>query len=645
MSKGSRGQAAVKATISPALSPLPKAFEGRRGTFLAAGIVVLAAVAVYYNSFSGPFILDDWTAITKNSTIRHFETALSPPTNVGVGGRPLLNLTFALNYALGGMDVRGYHAFNLLIHALAGLTLFGIVRRTLREHSTFNIQRPTSKSNNRIFQGQSFRDDATLLALAMAVIWVVHPLQTEAVTYISQRAESLMGLFYLLTLYCFVRSTDETGGRQKAILLRQSDGGQGGERPEDITSTSGSQLSVLYSRLWLAASIFACLLGVMTKEIIVTAPVIVLLYDRTFIAGSFREAWRQHWLYYLGLGSTWLLLAHLMTGLDQRGVGFDQGVTWWDYALTSCRTVTLYIKLAAWPHPLVLDYGADITHRAIDALPFALNLAVLLAGTAITIWHRQAAGFLGAWVFLLLAPTTSIFPVAGQPIAEHRLYLPLAAIVTLAVLGLYRWIGRQSFIVFVAMAVGLGGLSVSRNKDYRSGLIIYGDTVAKCPGNARAHNNLGSELEKIPGRLPDAIYEYRTALLIKPDYALAHNNLGLALARIPGRSFEAMAHFQAAIQLKPDYADAHGNLGVALSKISGRLPEAISEYEVALRIEPDDWSTQYNLGIALARIRGKTFEAITHLKAALKINPDFQPAKDFLSKLQAVSPPATSPMR
>jgi hypothetical protein len=171
-------------------------------------VIVLAALAVYYNSFSGPFVLDDPLAITENPTIRHFGSALSPPIDSTAGGRPVVNLTFVLNYALGGMNVWGYHAFNLLVHMLAGLTLFGIVRRTLLERPTSNVEYPTPKSNQSphqirraIFQGLSSAD-TTLQALAVAVIWIVHPLQTEAVTYISQRAESLMGLFYLLTLYC-----------------------------------------------------------------------------------------------------------------------------------------------------------------------------------------------------------------------------------------------------------------------------------------------------------------------------------------------------------------------------------------------------------------------------------------------------------
>jgi tetratricopeptide (TPR) repeat protein len=446
-----------------------------------------------------------------------------------------------------------------------------------------------------------------MLALAVAVIWVVHPLQTEAVTYISQRAESLMGLFYLLTLYCFIRGASAAGERREAkvgrppVLRRLGEGG------------------------WMLASVFSCFFGVMSKEIIVTAPVMVLLYDRTFIAGSFREAWRQHWRYYLGLAATWLLLAHLMTGLNRRGAGFGEGVTWWSYALTSCRSVVLYLKLAVWPHPLVLDYGTDLVQNALDVLPYGLVLALLLAGTAVALWRWPVVGFAGAWLFLILAPTSSIVPVAGQPMAEHRMYLSLAAVVTVVSLGLYAWIGRRSAIVLAAAAVGLGWLSILRNEDYRSELAIFRDTVAECPGNARARYNLGMILAGL-NRPSEAIAEYEAALRIKPDYEEAHYNLGIELAKIPARFPDALSHFEAALRIKPNDAEAHNNLGIALATIPGRSPDAISHFEAALRIKPDYAEAHYNLGIELEKIPGRLPDAILEYEAALKINPGFMQA-------------------
>ena len=682
MSKKSRAKAATSAKVPTAIRTLsprePSAFLARWGTLLASGIVVLAAFVTYHNSFSGPFILDDRVAIADNPSIRHFGDALSPPPDASTGGRPLLNLTFALNYALGGMNVRGYHAFNLLIHLLAGLTLFGLVRRTLASLDAtrgFQISNLKSKivespatAQSEISNLRFEMPQATLLALAVAVIWVVHPLQTEAVTYISQRAESLMGLFYLLTLYCFIRSTGETGERSGDRQSRA-------ESRELRVESGPSVFRPLASSLWSLASICSCLLGVMSKEIIVTAPVMVLLYDRTFVAGSFREAWRQRWRYYLGLAGTWLLLARLMTGLTQRGVGFDHTVNWWNYALTSCRSVVLYLKLAIWPHPLVFDYGTNtiIVQHAAEIAPYALLLAGLLAGTAIALWRWPVAGFAGVWLFLILAPTSSVVPVALSPMAEHRMYLSLASVVALVVLGLYRFIGRRSLILFAAVAAGLGWLSVRRNEDYRSEVAMLSDTAAKCPDNERvrynyglalshiagrerdaiaeyqaalridpeyaeAHNNLGNSLSLIPGRLPDAMAEYQAALRINPDSAEAHNNLGNALSQIPGRLPDAITEYQAALRINPDYADAHYDLGNALSQIPGRLPDAMAEYQAVLRINPDSAEAHNNLGWALADTPGRLTEAIVHFQAAIQIKPDYAEAHCNLGMMLATVP-------
>jgi tetratricopeptide (TPR) repeat protein len=588
MSRKSR----ASATTDSLPSPEPNPFLARWGTFLAGGIIVLAALAAYYNSFTGPFIFDDQVAITDNPTIKQFGSAFSPPPEGTMVGRPLLNLTFALNYALSGMDVWSYHAGNLLIHALAGLTLFGIVRRTLK-------------------CGRGEGTPPTVLALAVAVIWVVHPLQTEAVTYVSQRAESLMGLFYLLTLYCFVRGVK----RSQASGLRRQE--------------KQSGLPVLRSLGeggWPLTSICCCLLGAMCKETIVTAPVMVLLYDRTFVTGSFRESWQRRWRYYLGLASIWLLFfARLRFGFQGQGIGFALGVTWWNYALTSCRSILLYLKLAIWPHPLILDYGSHVIYQAVAGLPYVLALAALAVAAAIAFWRRPAVGFVGAWFFVILAPTSSIIPVAGQPIAEHRVYLSLAAVILLVVLGLYHLMGRRSLVLLAALAVGLGLLSVKRNQDYRSALSICQDTIAKCPGNARVYCGLGDALADL-GQTEDSIAAYENALRISPDFADAHANLGAILMDIPGRLPEAIDQFRLAVRSKPDHVKAHFYLGLVWSNTPGRLADGIAEFQEALRIKPDSADINYALGISLLKMPGRLLDAIAHFEAALRIKPDMAEA-------------------
>lgn len=441
--------------------------------------------------------------------------------------------------------------------------------------------------------GQSLTTLATPIALVVTLLWSLHPLQVEAVTYVIQRVESLMALFFLLTFYCFVRGVHCRASRDQST------------RRQD--------------RTWWMLSVAACLFGVAIKEVIATAPLLVLLYDRTFVAGSFRDAWRQRAWYYLALAATWLPLAGLVasTGWDRNGTsGFDVGVTPTSYWLTQLEAIARYLGLSVWPHPLVFEYGTFWV-RPGAMVPYALVVVPLVAGTFVALRRWPIVGFLGAWFFVILAPT-SVMPGRIQMIVEHRMYLPLAAIIVLLVVGgAARW-GRRVIVMGLVLAAGLGWLAERRNETYGSAITLWRDTVAKRPENARAFNCLGVT-QFDAGQLPGAIESYQTALRLKPVYPEAQNNLGYALTRA-GQLPEAIRHLEAALAMKPDYAIAHSNLGNALL-LAGRLPDAIQHYEMALRTQPNDPKMHYNLGNALLQA-GQISAAIGQYQAALQIDPE-----------------------
>jgi len=622
-----------------------------RPIILAGGLIVLATVATYYDSFDGPFVYDDEYAIVENPTIRQLwsiRQVFSPPCDgETVGGRPLLNLSFAVNYALGGLKVWGYHVTNLLIHTAAALLLFGILRRT--------FLMPALRDR--------FGQAAAPLALACAPIWALHPLQTESVTYIVQRAESLAGLCYLLTLYCVIRGAERQGVRN----LR---------RGPLATSPARSPLS-LWEReilgvrplLWYTAAVVACLLGMATKEVMVTAPLVVLLYDRMFLSGSLAEALRRRWRLYLGLAATWALLACLLLStrliVRQAEMGAPDAFS---YARSQPGIIAHYLRLSLWPQPLRFDYDWPVANTLGEILPGALIVGTLAAATVWGLLARKAWGFLGAWFLLILAPTSSILPL-GQMAFEHRMYLPLAAVVVLAVAGGYtlwdRWLlrlaglgGQSPFspatllggigllgankgivpvakkgtvprsvlvvrwavpaVVWVAVVLALGCATAARNRDYQSVLSLYQDTLNKGPTNAVAQYNVGTALDAL-GHTGEAMKHYVRALQLKPNYAEAHNNLGFALAGL-GRTNEAIEHYQKALQLKPDYARAYSNWSIALVKL-GRTQEAIERWQQALRLKPEDAASHNDLGNALTTV-GKTEEAIAHYREALRLRPD-----------------------
>jgi len=575
---------------SPSGTPRPAtgSIAGRRDwpALWSCSTLALGIGAIYWGTFSVPLLLDDSLAIAGNPTIRQLWppwTALAPAPDSVVGGRPLLNLSYALNYALGGTGVRGFHAANLAVHVLAAWVLFALVRRTLRG--------PVLAAR--------FGADATVLAFAVSAIWAWHPVQTEAVTYVTQRAESLMGFFYLATLYCFVR------GAEAAAPTRR--------------------------RLWFALSVLACLGGVGTKEVIVTVPVLAVLYDRTFLSGTFLAGWRRHWPVYVGLAATWIPLGALMRSLSQRGVGFGHGPAWWAYGLYECRVVVKYLLLSLWPHPLVFDYRNYVAVPLSEAWPYAIMLAALLGCGWVALRRAPVAGFGFAWFFVILAPVSSIVPVAAEPMAESRLYLPLAAIAASLVLGLYAGFGRRSLLFFAALAAALAVTAAVRNQDYQSALSLWRDTVAKAPDNARAHINLGNLWAQIPGRNDEAIAEFRAALHLEPGSAQAHTGLGNLLAAAPGRLNEAVAEYQAALRLNPKLAEAHNDLGIALALVPGRSNEAIAEYRAALRLDPNYPEAHYNLGNLWAALPGHVADAIAEYQAALRLRPDYAEAHNNLA--------------
>jgi Flp pilus assembly protein TadD len=556
-------------------------------------VIVLAALATYWNSFNGAFVFDDTSSIRDNPNIRQlwplWKAATSAP-NLAVAGRPIVSLSLAVNYAFCGLDARGYHALNLAIHVLLALLLFGIVRRTLSGEHHWN----------------ACVHQAPWLAGATALIWAVHPLTTESVTYIIQRTESLMGLFFLLTLYSVIR-------------------GAASDRPHK----------------WWIVAVASCALGMGSKEVMVVAPLIVLLYDRIFLSRSFRDIFRARWILYVCLAATWILLGRLvLTGPRSATAGLRIGsLTPSEYFLTQFGVILHYLRLCIWPHPLCIDYfDWPITRTFASALPQIFFSAGLMAGALLWFQTQPWLSFLIAWFFLILAPTSSIVPIVTEVAAERRMYLPLMAIVLLAVLLGHTLIAKFpqgkatraiSFALLCGIAITLGVMTARRNEVYRSEVAILSDAVNQRPKNIRARNNLGSALAR-EGRIEEAIDQFNQVLATFPRYPEALNNLGAALYT-KGRYKAAAALISDAVRLKPDYAEAHLNLGLALHS-QGELKQAIVHYTEALRLVPGEAEVHNHLGVALLSLH-QAQEAIAHFREALSLRPDYQEARKNLENV------------
>jgi tetratricopeptide (TPR) repeat protein len=373
-----------------------------------------------------------------------------------------------------------------------------------------------------------------------------------------------------------------------------------------------------------------------TKEVMVSAPVIVLLYDRAFLAGTFREAFRRRWRAYAALTATWLILPGLVLSTQGREgtAGFGTGVTWWSYALAQFPAIIHYLRLSLWPHPLIFDYGTALPAPDLFVVMCALTVAGLVGATVWALVRRPALGFLGFAFFAILAPSSSFIPITTEPMAEHRMYLPLIPVIVLVGIMAWRWLGQWALLACLVLAVVLGGLTARRNVTYATELALWTDTIAHYPANARAHHNLGVLLIAA-GDKAGAIAHYEEAVRLKPDYVLARDSLGKALYG-ENRVTEAIAQYEQALRLNPDFVPAHFDLALALLKNPGRLDEAITQYGEVLRRQPDNFAARENLGIALYA-RGRVAEAMVQLEAALRLRPDSPSLHTMLALALAAS--------
>ncbi len=549
--------------------------EARSGDWWQPAVIVIAGCLAYANSVSGPFVFDDQLSIVENPSIRRWwqpGTVLFPERELPVAGRPLVNLSFALNYAGGGLQVFGYHVVNVALHLSCALLVFGLVRRTL--------ELPDLRAT---FLRQSAR-----LAFAPALLWTLHPLTTEAVNYVTQRTEVMMAFFFLLTLYAAARAW------QHAHPYR-----------------------------WQAVSILSCAAGMACKESMVTAPLIVVLYDSVFVCGALKQALAARWRFYAGLSVSWLLLGALMwTGPRIHSAGFSSGVSPWVYLLNQTVMITQYLQLSVWPRGLVANYGWPVVVTLGDVLPYAVFVALLLALTTGALLRSPKLGFLGAWFFITLAPTSSVVPIATEVGAERRMYLPLIALVVLAVVAISR-IPRvppaaAAGVVLVAAAALAAG-TVTRNREYASALQLARTTVERRPTSV-AHHVLGTELLRA-GATDEAMVHLRQAVDGAPR---ARFTLGLQLYQ-QGETAAAIEELQRFLREQPlllEAVSARQLLGQALAQ-QQQWSHAIEQYRLVLTMNPSPaqrLDTQALLGIALVRAE-RYEEALTLYRQYLAVRP------------------------
>ncbi|CAN5579498.1 hypothetical protein BH10PLA1_BH10PLA1_22400 [soil metagenome] len=536
----------------PAGAPKARQITAGQLRLIAPVLIVLAVVYAYSNAYKGLFFFDDQLAIVANPSIRTLWPIWTPMVAGNDGstaGRPLVGLSFAINYAIDGLNPRGYHVGNVGLHAMSALVLWDILRRLLRR-----LNHPA----------------AAEIALATALIWATHPLLTDAVTYIVNRTEVLMALFVLLTIDMFLRALESA-----------------------------------HPRRWLALSIACNIAAAMSKEVGVMAGPIVLMIDALVISCSWTASWRLRWGYYAALLSVWILPPLLLASISIAShTGNSDRVSAWQYLMMQSQIIPMYLRLSFWPHPLVICYvDWPVPTSIVQVLPQMLCVAGLVLLTAYFAIRRRAVALFGIWFFLILAPSSSFIPIASEPAGERRMYLPLAAIVLATILLVNRFLQRVSSsammraVMLAIVVFGLGQLTLYRNEDYTSDLAMWADTVHWRPGNPRAQNYLAAALMD-RGDFAGALECVDRALNVAPGFLAAVERRGLIMCNL-GRWDEAMQIFNKAVLMNPKDPVPQAYVALVLMN-QGHADQANAIWDEILRQHPGDVTVKE----MIAKVRG-----------------------------------------
>ena len=585
---------------------------------LSALVFIATAAALTYSAvLGGPFVYDDIFYIVNNRAVA--EPSLLDP----VGTRYVGFLSFALNYAAGGLDTTGYHLFNIIVHAAAGVLVWSLVVLILSTPAfmpAFMVERKEGGAEKKYF-----------IALAAALVFIVHPVQTQAVAYITQRFASLATLFYLLTVVLYLKARLGTGSRAALFYL---------------------------------LSIAAALLAVKTKEITFTLPFVIMLFELVLFRGGgfkgidegrgrvkatvlrllpfFLVASLIPLSYLIGAGAGAgedALVDEALRSFQVRDVTYLSPL---NYLITEFRVIVTYMRLLVFPSDLHIIYDYPV-YESFFELPVLLSflfIFTVLSSSLYVLWRgrwRRArpSALLGAlgvvWFFVTLSVESSVIPIQDV-IAEHRLYLPSVG-ATLAFSAVLAAVffrpasnGRRSgaaLLALLVVTVSLGVVSYKRAAVWADPLRLWSKEVALSPERADLRNTLGAVLWK-SGDYDEAIVHYRVALGIRPGYFKARNNLGVALVG-KGDYDGAIEEYRRALLIEPVSASVYYNLGVAYEAL-GDTEVAVSHYKRASALDGAHAKARYSLGVIYGEA-GRYDEAAREFLAALELKEGYAAAR------------------
>jgi len=566
----------------------PNYFAGAGSALLLTAVISFIAIVIYSNTFQVPFQFDDQISILGNPAVKDLGNLKAifqfSPT------RFFTYVTFALNYYFNELNVFGYHLVNLIIHICVSLLVMWFVHLTFATPAVKDTPPAVHKKT---------------IAFLAALLFVVHPIQTQAVTYMVQRLASLATLFYLATLCLYI----------KGRLMQQAGAAQ------------------KYSICLFSAAAVTAIVGMFTKETVFTLPFAILLYEFYFFRSTFIYNWK-----FLVLLLTFCLLIPLII-FSTGSIDFNklramqegpEGVVYispLEYFVTQFRVLVTYLRLFILPMNQNLDYDYPVAHTFFNFQTMTSFFALLaLAGAGIWSFSKhRIISFAIFWFFLTLSIESSFIPIRDV-IFEHRLYLPMAGLSLLFVIMLYNLFGISNarlfytFMVIILACFAL--LTFVRNTVWRDEVMLWNDAIEKAPNKVRPYNNRGRAYGN-KGEYDKAMADFKQAININPRCAEAYYNLGLVFA-LKGDNDKAIELYDQALKLYPNYAAAYNNRGLVLAN-KKEFDRAIKDYDQALRITPRSPDVYYNRGLAYY-YKQDYDQAIADYNQALLLNPRYSNA-------------------
>jgi len=542
-------------------------------------IIVIAALLAYSNSFNCEFQFDDAVNIKNQQIIKDLNNFTDSKLWAHINFRPLSMLSFAINYNIGQLDVTGFHIFNLIIHIISGFLVFLLTKKILSLYLSSKESALT----------------ITWLSLFVALIFTLHPIQTQSVTYIVQRMTSLSSLFYLLAIYLY------TIGRVKH-------------------SQKGFSFSVFIIYCFVLVS---ALLSLLAKQIAVTIPLALLLIEVCFIRNNKGKMYKR----FILLSFSALLIIFLIVTVFGQLPRETNKISRLNYLITQFRVITKYVQLLILPINQNLDHDvrASITFLHIREIASFLVI-ILLFFLGIILYKKEKLITFGiGWFFITLVLESTIFPISGL-MYEHRLYLAVIGFGICLVIIIYRLLLNRKklmMLLLILLAIVYGAATFQRNKVWKNSFTLWSDVLKKSPRKPRSHYNMGNILTDA-GQPKKAIKYYLTAIQLKPDYVDALVNVGNNYYNL-GNMDKAIYYFEKAVEYNPGFIKALNNLGVILSD-RGEFDRAKEYYEKVLQLKPNDAEVVNNLGVVWAR-KMEYSKALECFQKALSLQPNYDEAK------------------